>query len=252
MNSFMRWVGGKKSLRQLIVSKFPEHKTYVEVFGGAAWVLFHKEKSASEIYNDITKDLVNLFMQVKYHSDALQTELRYMLPSRDLFKKQKGHTPLTELQRAARFYWLIKYSYASKGGTFNSSAEHAQPSINNSLDQIGEVADRLDKVTIENLDFAECIEKYDREGTFFYLDPPYFKCQDYNFVGNKFTIENHVQLAEILKQVKGKWLLSYNDVPQIVELYSNNGYKIDHFERTNNLSKIKNNPYRELLIRNYK
>lgn len=68
MDSFMKWIGGKKLLRNEIVSRFPDDKLdkYVEVFGGAGWVLFHKEKYApKEVYNDINSNLVNLFRMME-------------------------------------------------------------------------------------------------------------------------------------------------------------------------------------------
>lgn len=79
MNSFISWIGGKKLLRKTILEQFPESGTfdrYIEVFGGAAWLLFYKESHAKmEVYNDINGELVNLFRIVKYHPDALQKEL---------------------------------------------------------------------------------------------------------------------------------------------------------------------------------
>lgn len=87
MNSFISWIGGKKLLRKKIMEQFPEDfDRYIEVFGGAGWVLFGKEKHADmEVYNDLNGDLVNLFRCVKYHPDALQKELDWILVSREQF-----------------------------------------------------------------------------------------------------------------------------------------------------------------------
>ena len=89
MNSFISWIGGKKLLRKTILEQFPESGTfdrYIEVFGGAAWLLFYKESHAKmEVYNDINGELVNLFRIVKYHPDALQKELDWILMSREQF-----------------------------------------------------------------------------------------------------------------------------------------------------------------------
>ena len=126
MDSFIPWVGGKKSLRKEIVKKFPEKiDRYVEVFGGAAWVLFYKEKYAEqEIYNDINGELVNLFKMVKYHPKALQEELQFTLNAKEIFDDFRVQKGLTELQRAARFYYLIRMSYGadtkSYGGNYRS------------------------------------------------------------------------------------------------------------------------------------
>ena len=86
MDSFIPWVGGTKLLRGEIVKRFPPHiDRYVEVFGGAAWVLFYAEKHANEeIYNDINAELVNLFRMVKYHPNAVIEELKFTLNARQI------------------------------------------------------------------------------------------------------------------------------------------------------------------------
>ena len=87
MNSFLKWIGGKKSLRENIISEFPEGaERYIEVFGGAGWVLFAREKHAKfEVFNDINSDLINLYRCMKYHRAALEDELKYILHSREIF-----------------------------------------------------------------------------------------------------------------------------------------------------------------------
>ena len=74
MNSFITWIGGKKQLREAIVSRFPQEgiRKYVEVFGGAGWVLFHRDKHApKEVYNDINSNLVNPFRMMKHHTEEV-------------------------------------------------------------------------------------------------------------------------------------------------------------------------------------
>ncbi|MCX7842802.1 MAG: helix-turn-helix domain-containing protein [Clostridia bacterium] len=118
MNSFIGWIGGKKLLRKEIIKRFPENMgRYIEVCGCAAWVLFAKERHAElEVYNDANGDLVNLFKCIKYHCMELQRELSFMLNSRELFedfKTQFNTRGMTDIQRAARFFMLIKTSYGS-------------------------------------------------------------------------------------------------------------------------------------------
>ena len=127
MDSFLSCIGGKKLLRNAIISEFPNkesYNTYVEVFGGAGWVLFHKEKHAlKEIYNDINSDLVNLFKCVKYHCSELQKELNFMINSRELFNcylSQLNSKGLTDIQRAARYYYLVKLSYGATIDTYGA------------------------------------------------------------------------------------------------------------------------------------
>lgn len=87
MNSFISWIGGKKLLRKHILELFPEeYSRYIEVFGGAGWVLFGDErKGVLEVYNDINSDLVNLYRCIKYHPGEMQKELQGVFTSRELF-----------------------------------------------------------------------------------------------------------------------------------------------------------------------
>lgn len=119
MNSLICWVGGKKLLRNQIIKEFPEKfDKYVEVFGGAGWVLFAKDRYAKEeIYNDIDGSLVNLFRCVKYHPDEMQKELEYCLYSREVFHNSLEEIELkglTDIQRAARFFSSNKVEFRSK------------------------------------------------------------------------------------------------------------------------------------------
>ena len=111
MDSFMTWIGGKKALRGKIVEQFPEPGTYgryIEVFGGAGWVLFSSDSHAKmEVYNDVNGNLVNLFRCIKYHPDAVQNELQYILISREQFydaREQIEMRGMTDIQRAAGFF----------------------------------------------------------------------------------------------------------------------------------------------------
>lgn len=116
MNSFIKWIGGKKFLRKKIISEFPtQYDRYIEVFGGAGWVLFGQEYHCSlEVLNDKNNDLINLYRCVKFHCQELIKELNWILQSRKLFfecrEQLKGDMGLTDIQRAARFYILIKFS----------------------------------------------------------------------------------------------------------------------------------------------
>lgn len=127
MNSFMGWVGGKNNLKKRIISHFPEnYGRYIEVFGGAGWVLFAKDKKQGEmeVYNDLNSDLTTLFKCAKYHPDELQKELLWLPHSRELFfdfVQQLNSAGLTDIQRAARFLYIIKHSFGSTGKTFATS-----------------------------------------------------------------------------------------------------------------------------------
>lgn len=249
MDSFISWIGGKRLLRKKIIEQFPESfDRYIEVFGGAGWVLFGKDKHADmEVYNDVNGELVNLFRCVKYHPEALQKEPDWILVSREQFfdcVAQNDVQGMTDIQRAARFYCRIKLSFGAGLRTFGVRPRDMQKTIA----YLQEVSKRLNKVVIENVDFGRLIKTYDRGSALFYCDPPYYEAEKYYH--DRFQPEDHVRLRDALSWIKGKFILSYNDCPEIRELYA--GYHLLEVERQDNLT-AKTNPrrYKELIIKNY-
>ena len=253
MNSYMSWVGGKKALRDAIVARLDERcDRYVEVFGGGGWVLFHKRPSKFEVYNDFNGTLVNLYRCVRDHPDELCEELRYSLNSRRDFDYIRdllhSDTRIPDIKRAAFFYQVIRESYASGLDSFGGQPHN----IWNNFPIIHKASERLQTVVIENKDFEKLIAQYDRPNTIFYLDPPYFETEDYyEEVG--FTKADHVRLRDALMQIQGRFLLSYNDCPEIRELYSRDGIMIESTTRLSNIAQRYDagKQYPELFISNY-
>lgn len=251
MNSFIGWIGGKKLLRNEIIKRFPEKfGRYIEVFGGAAWVLFAKEQHAElEVYNDANGDLVNLFRCVKYHCPELQRELSYMLNSRELFedfKTQYNVKGMTDIQRAARFFMLVKTSYGSDLRSYGC----VKKDVSVMVQYLAKIQERLSMVVIESKDFESLIKVYDKPDGLTYLDPPYYGTERY--YDAEFPKDDHKRLHGVLKHVKGKFILSYNDCEYIRELYK--GFRIEEVSRGHNLVgryNDKENRYRELIIMNY-
>lgn len=251
MNSFITWIGGKKLLRKKILEQFPEEGTYnryIEVFGGAAWVLFSKDKHADfEVYNDVNGNLVNLFRCVKYHPEAVQKELDWMLMSREQFfdaREQLSNRGMTDIQRASRFYIIIQESFGADCRSFGVNSKD----ITKKVSGLSEISDRLRKVVIENQDFEKIIKTYDRPGALIYLDPPYYDAEKY--YPDRFNPEDHVRLRDVLNNIKGKCLISYNDCSEIRELY--NEYHIIEVDRQDNLAMKKvSRRYEELIIKNF-
>ena len=251
MDSFMSWIGGKKALRKKIVEQFPEPRTYnryIEVFGGAGWVLFSSDSHAKmEVYNDVNGNLVNLFRCIKYHLDAVQEELRYILISREQFfdaREQIETRRMTDIQRAARFFILIKESFGTDLRSFGLRSRDMEKA----KEYLSEVSKRLNKVVIENLDFEKILKNYDKTDALFYLDPPYYETEKY--YPDRFMPEDHERLKAALDGIKGKFVLSYNDCGYIRELYE--GYTIIEVDRLHNLVQKEVKPrYRELIIKNF-
>ncbi len=253
----MSWIGGKKALRDVIVQRFPLHyERYIEVFGGGGWVLFHKPpRNDFEVYNDRNSLLVNLYRCVRDKPEALMDELRYALNSREEFDRIRMElardSPASDVRKAAGFYQLIRYSYASGLTSFGSQPHN----IRKDFPLIEQAHIRLGDVVIENRDFEKLIRQYDRPVSFFYLDPPYHATEGYyqNIGEEGFTEKDHVRLRDTLLSIEGKFLLSYNDDDFIRELYQQPGIRMMEVSRLNTIKQRYDNgaQFAELLIANY-
>ena len=252
VNSFLSWIGGKKSSRDIIVPRFPlYYEKYIEVFGGGGWILFAKPPGNDhEIFNDANSNISNLFYCVREHSDELIEKLRYVLNCREDFDRIKHiiseKAEIGDVQRAANFYQLIRYSYASGCDSFGGKPH----SMWGNFPLIEQASRRLQKVVIENKDFEKLISAQDSEVSFFYCDPPYFSTEGY-YENVGFTTVDHERLRDTLKNISGKFLVSYNDCPEIRALYK--GYEMYSYERLNNIRQRFDggSMFGELLIANY-
>lgn len=211
------WMGGKRRLAKKIIPLFQPHTTYVEPFCGGAAIFFLKEPSKVEVINDRHSELVTLYRCVKHHLDELVRQFKWSLVSREDFLTQREIDPrhLTDIQRAARFFYLQKMAFGARvsNPTFGISVE-SPPKLN--LMRIEEDLSaahlRLSRTYIEHLDWKECIKRYDRPGTLFYLDPPYWGTAGY---GCDFPLEEYATMAEIAKNAEGQVVISVNDIPEM-------------------------------------
>lgn len=251
MNSPLSWMGGKYRLRKRILEHFPQdYKCYIEVFGGAAWVLFGKDPSQVEVYNDINSDLVNFFRILKHHPEEFEKWIKKDIVSREIFEEYKDIPGkyLTDIQRAIRFYYIIKYSFASKGDVFGYGTTKSPNSGIFNISYVEEVRDRLRSCYIEHLPFKKIFEKYDNSHSFFYCDPPYYELTQYK---DKFYKKDHLELVEALKGLEGKFLITINDHPEVREWYKD--FNVHEVEVGYSISRQKEarKKYKELIITNY-
>ena len=176
------WLGGKSRLAKQIIEGIPDHTCYCEVFAGAAWVLFRKPESKVEVINDFSRDVANLYRVLQHHLDEFVRQFRWQLVSRDEWERLNSVPPetLTDIQRAAQFYYLQKMSFGGKveGRSFGVATTSA-PRLNLTRieEELSAAHVRLSRVVVENLGYADCIRRYDRAHTFFYVDPPYYNCE---------------------------------------------------------------------------
>lgn len=222
----IKWVGGKSKLASRLISMFPPHICYVEVFGGAGHVLFTKSPSTVEVYNDFDGELVNFFKVVKYRHEDLIQAFDWILVSRQLFAEYKVQDPtkLDSLQQAVRFYYLINRSFGAKYSSpvFQTSKTHDFPGthVKNIKNIIAQAYTRLLDVAIEQGDFEEIIARYDDSNTLFFCDPPYLDNYDQYPHNALSRPEEQKRLAQCLLSIKGKFLLTIGDHPLIRELYA--------------------------------
>lgn len=218
-------------------------------------MLFRKEPSAFEVYNDANSDLVNLFRAVREQPEQLIRRLEFVLNAKQDFDeiakalKEPLELGATDTRRAAQYYQLIKQSYGGKTSSFGCQPTNMWAAF----PMIRQTAHRLQNVVIEHRDFEKLINIYDRPESFFYLDPPYYGTEDY-YKGVRFTKQDHERLANCLACIQGKFLLSYNEAQEIIQLYQKPlGIYIERTSRLNSLAARygKGKRYDELFISNY-
>ncbi len=228
------YIGGKRYLAKTIIQHINTipHATYCEAFVGMGGVFLRRDhRPKAEVINDYSKDVANLFRVLEHHYLPFIELIRWKLTTRAEFERLAitDPTTLTDLQRAARFLYLQRLAFGGKvsgknfgvdvtgGGRFN---------ITKLIPMLEDVHERLAGVVIECLDYKEFIRRYDRDTTLFYLDPPYYGNEgDYGH--GLFNRDEFTAMAELLKGIKGTFILSLNDRPEVRKLFKGfNIYKV--------------------------
>jgi len=264
LNSPIKWVGGKSRLRKQIIELLPPHTCYVELFAGAAWVLFGKPPSDVEVLNDIDGELVNFFRVVKHRPEELINSFELELVSRAEFERLAvlDVTQHSDIERAHRFYYIIMAGWGGelkypRFQTSISDGGHGNRlfgALKHLRERIDPVHQRLSTVIIENLDWESCLERYDRPKTVLYIDPPYPE-NKVNYFHNMQSWDEHNRLADRLNQTQCKWILSSFDIPEMRELYGNKNNHFISVQAYSGMKKEKNGTERvlnkEILITNF-
>jgi len=246
------WIGGKRRLAKHLLPLFPEHQCYVEPFAGGAALFFMKAPSEVEVLNDINGDLINLYRVVKHHLEEFVRQFKWALISRQIYAWLKA-TPeetLTDIQRAARFYYLQKMAFGAKVtsqhfGTATTSA----PRLNllRIEEELSAAHLRLSRAYIEHLSWDGCIKRYDRPHSLFYLDPPYWGTEGY---GVDFGLEQYDVMAALAKSIAGKMIISVNDIPEMRQAFD--GLVMESVGINYTVGGAKNvKAAKELIIRNW-
>jgi DNA adenine methylase len=215
-------MGGKRRLADRLLPLFPQHECYVELFAGGAALFFMRPMPARcEVINDVNGELVNLYRVVQHHLEEFVRQFKWAISSRQVFKWQQDQPtePLTDIQRAARFYYLRHHAFGGRvsGETFGTATTGPTINLCRIEEQLSMAHLRLGGVYVEHLPWHVCLEKYDRPHTFFYADPPYWETEGY---GVEFGWDQYKRLAEEMRKAKGRVMLSINDHPAIRELFA--------------------------------
>lgn len=169
-----------------------------------------------EVLNDLNGDLVCLYRVVQNHLEGLVRQFKWALSSRQIFEWQKMTRPetLTDIQRAARFFYLQQHAFGGKvrGQTFGTATTGPAINLLRIEENLSAAWQRLAGTYVENLPWQECAERYDRAHTFHYMDPPYWQTAGY---GVGFEFDQYLAMADFMRRCKGRVMVSINDHPDI-------------------------------------
>ena len=213
--------GGKRNLARRIVERIGTipHRCYAEPFVGMGGVFFRRRQAPpAEVINDASRDVATLFRVLQRHYQAFLDMMRWQITTREGFNRLCRTDPdtLTDLEQAARFFYLQRTGFGGKvkGRVFGVQADRsARFDITRLAPQLEDMHARLAGVVIECLPFAEFIRRYDRPETLFYIDPPYYGCEG-DYGAALFERDDFERLAEALGAIRGRFVLSLNDVAE--------------------------------------
>ena len=237
MISAFKYFGGKNLLARKLVHLIPPHITYVEPFGGSAALLFAKQPSKVEIYNDIHSDLANFFRILKSleATQVLHENLSYTPVSREEYKEFLAYFKTLpdwidtagDLTRAYLWYYIQISSFAGAWGRAwgLSLVQNQAKTFVNTINRLPNLHQRFQHVVVENTDFERVLDNYDSADTFFYLDPPYVPSTRSDSTCNykdELTDADHERLLEIITsaEFRGKVMLNGYHNPLYDEVLS--------------------------------
>jgi DNA adenine methylase len=278
----LSYIGGKSKIGKWIVPFYNKNmETYVETFGGMFWCFFNMDLKEfpnlkKVVYNDFNPLNYNLFKCVQN-----PTELLNAINAIDCQKFGEEVTLPIYKEQFIRFQAeIFSEGFSVEPGNYEVAAKYvyiltqvfsgSKPETSSFIDLKGKYKskyltfrDKLSKpdwiehflkiTEVENMDFEEVIKKYDSPTTYFYVDPPYWKTENY-YSNHDFDRDDHERLANVLKGMEGKFSLSYYDFPLLSEWFPKNQYKweMKEFAKAASAKKgTKQNMGEELLIMNY-
>ncbi len=225
INSPFRYAGGKFYARKLILEHLVPHDYYIEPFAGGGSIFFSKEKVASNWLNDADPELVNCYLQIRDNVEALIKALDGHEASKEKHNYFKNEfKPTNDLERALRWYYLNRTSYSGIMNMQNcywGYGDKYSMRPENWPRNLSRCSQKLQNVRITCLDYAEVIEQAP-DGSFLFIDPPYFSADQDKFYTYSFAKQQHYDLAHLLEMhsYRLKFLITYDNSPQVRTLYN--------------------------------
>jgi DNA adenine methylase len=225
INSPFRYAGGKFYARKLILDFIPQHSNYLEPFAGGGSIFFAKHKVNCNCLNDIDKELTNCYLTIRDYPSELIAKLKDEEATKERHKYYKNeYQPTNNIERAARWYYLNRTSYSGIMNMTNcywGYGEKYSMRPENWSRNIIRTSEKLQGVNITCLDFEKVISEVD-DGTFLFIDPPYFNADQDKFYTHSFIKEDHFRLCDILRKNSKRinFLLTYDNSESIRKLYS--------------------------------
>lgn len=261
------WIGGKQKIAKKLISMFPAHSAYAEVFFGGGGVFFNKPKVEYNVINDINSNLTNMYIIMRDKADQFWNYAHYFLYSKDLFKlcyekyKSVEWKDMSDVQRAVIFYFLIRTSYNKNVNAGHMSKDQSY-SIWDEYHRVIGIGERLQNVFIDNRSYREFIENVlkltttSRRKTLFYLDPPYVIAEKTDYYEYLFSTSEHSDLAYRCDDINKQghyFMLSYEDTQIVRDLYRN--YEISSIEFSYSMATGSGKAVKkgkEIIVTNYK
>ena len=253
------YYGGKYALSKVLVPLIPPHKRYIEMFAGGLSMFFRKTKAEWNIVNDKDNNIVNLYMCVIHNLNELVEHLNWLPKSRKLFLdfraeiKEKDEIEIPDPLQAAKYFYCIRYSFNKLIHTPFSKTKDMNKNWEKELRYSRK---HIGGSTIENLDFAELVEKYtpNRED-FWYLDPPYFIATDKgDYYMNNFSSEDHLRFKEAVDTIDkngAKFMISYDYRDEVKDLYSDYDIHTINLKYSGTTKEAREKKRKEYLVLNY-
>lgn len=247
------YLGGKRHLAKTIIERIAAipHMGYAEPFVGMGGVFLRRpQKPRSEYINDLGGEVANLFRILQRHYPQLMEVLRFQITSRREFEHLSGCDPttLTDLERAARFIYLQKTAFGAKPSGRNFGVDRSQSgrfNLSRIAPVLEDVHERMAGVTIEQLPWRRFIERYDADHMLFYLDPPYWG-NERDYGADLFSRGEFEAIADVLADLKGRFILSLNDRPEVRECFA--AFEIEAVEVPYTIAKNGTSKAKEMLI----